>query len=299
VSAAPQSYSTHVAKDQPKKRTDIAAIITAGSITAVIAIAVAIYLFLTPGGTSSETPAPAPSPGGQQPVVQSPEQPVQPPPPPATPAPLPTDPLQTQDPEVSAVHIMYEGSTRADISIKASEGLYLYASIEPYGVITDVLWESSDPGVLQAEPVHGSDIEVYVYGIAPGDAVLTVTAGNLKQTCLIRVLENQVYTPMHLMLRDAIDLSIDGVVISIEWTSGRHRGNSTVFERLYNSNDWIMYGVSDTREVFPTFGYAGDAFTIGFPTTTRIYYLFEDGTGYFRNTDGTNNENLKWEYWIY
>ena len=54
----------------------------------------------------------------------------------------------------------------------------------------------------------------------------------------------------------------------------------------------------EKREVNPDFSlaYEGNAFSIGFPTTQRRYYLFEDGTGRFGRPDYTYNETLTWSF---
>jgi len=51
---------------------------------------------------------------------------------------------------------------------------------------------------------------------------------------------------------------------------------------------------SNNLKVSPAFSYENDVFMIGFPTTTRIYYLYNDGSGNFSQPDGTNKENLTW-----
>jgi hypothetical protein len=59
-------------------------------------------------------------------------------------------------------------------------------------------------------------------------------------------------------------------------------GTTTVFERDEYTLDWIMYSRDGSvRQVEPSFSLRGSTFLIGFPTTTRVYNLFNDGTGFF------------------
>jgi len=57
---------------------------------------------------------------------------------------------------------------------------------------------------------------------------------------------------------------------------------TTVFERYSGANEWYMYSRDgDYREVEPTFWIERGVFMISFPTTTRVYNIYEDGTGFF------------------
>jgi hypothetical protein len=58
---------------------------------------------------------------------------------------------------------------------------------------------------------------------------------------------------------------------------------------------WMMHSRDGSyREVHPDFADEGASFTIGFPTTSRRYFLWEDGTGRFGMRDGSNSEDLTW-----
>ena len=89
----------------------------------------------------------------------------------------------------------------------------------------------------------------------------------------------------------------NGFRITFTWQDGRLSGKQTVLKRSSNSNNWLMDGAdgSATRSVEPSFSSGVDFIVIGYPrTTTRSYYIFEDGTGYFCEPDGTNRENFTW-----
>ena len=57
---------------------------------------------------------------------------------------------------------------------------------------------------------------------------------------------------------------------------------TTIFEREPFTTEWIMYSRDGSvRPVEPTFAYYGNVCLISFPTTEKIYVIFDDGTGYF------------------
>ena len=102
-------------------------------------------------------------------------------------------------------------------------------------------------------------------------------------------------------LVDSLNGTRDGVILVMAWSNNE----VTVFERECNSQIWMMQSRDVTaanayREVSPAFSFdhAGEVIKIGFPTTTRLYHLYKDGTGHFSNTDGTKYEGLTWEYTI-
>jgi len=99
-------------------------------------------------------------------------------------------------------------------------------------------------------------------------------------------------------LKDSITGKRDGVTLVISWFNDE----TTVFEKERNSHIWMMQSrdlsaANAYREVEPTFYFdqTGEVIKIGFPTTTRLYHLYKDGTGHFSNTDGTSYEDLMWE----
>jgi len=84
--------------------------------------------------------------------------------------------------------------------------------------------------------------------------------------------------------------------LEIRWSSD----TITSFERNgYISHDWIMNsrtgGVSD---VFPSFSRSGSTIEIRFPTTTRVYYLYDNFTGVFGDEYFRWNYNSDWDDFI-
>jgi len=94
---------------------------------------------------------------------------------------------------------------------------------------------------------------------------------------------------------DTLDLLYIGLVVYAfgELTIYWENGTQTMFYRDYAEHDyWGMFSRDgDHREVFPEISMQENAVVIGFPqTTTRLYYLYEDGTGMF------GDETLSWSF---
>ena len=87
-------------------------------------------------------------------------------------------------------------------------------------------------------------------------------------------------------LYDAINDPFHVVSLYIYWYDGRE----TLFVQDLN-NDWIMFSRDggDPTEVLPDFTLrGGHTLEIRFPTTPRVYYLYDDHTGIF------GDEELTW-----
>jgi len=256
----------------------------------VIVLTVIIVLFLR-NGPSDNPAVPAPSPSGAaapapepNPVQAQDPDPTPPPAPPSAPSPV----------EVQSVIIEHHGSPISDISVMVGEQIILDALILPSEVNASIEWTSSNQDIFVINETQNGRNAVII-GINPGSATLTVNAGNASRICMIYVSDYG----MHQRLGDAILTTSDGVVLTITWyTEGR--GRSTVFERVPNNPVWMMESRDgDYRQVEPDFSYESDAFSIGFPTTTRRYFLYGDGTGHFSNRDGSSYEYLTWDFYVY
>jgi len=211
------------------------------------------------------------------------------------PEPTPTpEPVSTPEPEVESLDITENNIIVTEISLVEDEELMLSSLIYPADVSAEILWTSSDNNVFTITPRDTDASNALLKGTAPGEAVLVVTAGNVMQTCIVRVTRSLPDDePVHITLGNIVMDTSDGVDIRILW---RNR-EITVFERAAGGSRWMMQSrTGDYRQVIPSFSFRNDAFTIAFTTTTRVYYLFEDGTGYFRNPNGSNSEALDWEF---
>jgi len=200
------------------------------------------------------------------------------------------DYIQGMPLEISSIVLLYSGRVQTEFHTRVGETITLRAQLLPDGLDYDVSWESSDPDVLEISQVGQAGLEATITGLFPGVADIVVTAGNFEMYYIVFVDDY----PLHAQLEAAIDDEIEGVWLTILWTSGEHNGQETSFLRARNDDTWIMHGVTDTREVYPIFNMEANAFTIGFPNTARIYYLFADGTGYFREPDGAYAEDFIW-----
>jgi len=102
-------------------------------------------------------------------------------------------------------------------------------------------------------------------------------------------------------LWQSINNTGDSVSMVMTWFDNR----TTVLLREQDRQIWTMKsrdlseaGDRIINKLSPAFSLEEDVITMSFTTTPKIYYLFEDGTGYFRNPDGTNSEVFTWEFAI-
>ena len=85
---------------------------------------------------------------------------------------------------------------------------------------------------------------------------------------------------------NAVKSNADSIEISIIWEDGR----KTIFTRD-SDRDWVMTSRDGgTSSVHPDFSHSGSTIEIRFPTTSRVYYLYDDFTGVF------GNESFRWDY---
>jgi len=158
------------------------------------------------------------------------------------------------------------------------EGWHPYDGDEIY-VIEYVLWESPAPMIL------------LLYTDGPSGDLLKTT---------IRFYDDgpypesppwqKPYVYPSLVLTDAIRKSTAHILIVINWIED---GRTTTFERAAGSNDWIMHSRDGTTStVYPTFPKEIGIIKISFPTTSKLYYLYDYLTGEF------GDEKFTWEYTI-
>jgi len=76
------------------------------------------------------------------------------------------------------------------------------------------------------------------------------------------------------------------IEITIIWEDGR----KTIFTRD-TDREWVMTSRDGGASiVYPDFSHSGSTNEIRFPTTSRVYYLYDDFTGVF------GNERFRWDY---
>ena len=157
-------------------------------IMAVFTVAAGVLLFTTPAEADDQTPPDEP-PGLELPnddAIDSMEgiHPVPPPPEEEEePEPEPAPPLK-----VTSFTITYEGNKKTEFMAKIGEVVPLRVKVEPVGVEFDeVYWESSDTSVFEVVSVDVNGSGANVTGIGKGSGVLTVTVGDVEETCTVYV----------------------------------------------------------------------------------------------------------------
>jgi len=86
----------------------------------------------------------------------------------------------------------------------------------------------------------------------------------------------------------------------MSWIYADTSGETSVFLRSGNSENWeiLRRGTGVRDRVNPSFWYDGVRLTISFPTTPRVYNLFNDGTGYFSDPGHEDHEGLVWDLFV-
>ena len=100
--------------------------------------------------------------------------------------------------EITAIVITHEGQNVSNFKLDVYSRYTLHARIEPAGVDTEITWENSNPSAL-AVLVNSDGNEVIIRGVGPGDAELTVTAGNVVQKIETRI-EKPPVTPREFII---------------------------------------------------------------------------------------------------
>ena len=100
--------------------------------------------------------------------------------------------------------------------------------------------------------------------------------------------------PLHIQLGNVIFNTSDALEIHVNWESGEH----SVFYREAGTLKWTLYSRrGDIYELQITFKYEDDnLITMQTGGTDRKYHFFSDGTGYWRNPNGSHHENLEWTF---
>jgi len=207
----------------------------------------------------------------------------------AEPAP-PVSQETLEDTYVTSIILFRDGRAQTEFHTKLDEVVTLHAQLLPEGSTAAITWTSSDPDVLEIISFGPNGSEASVVGKVPGVVDITVSAGNFEMSYIVFVDDY----PMHIQLQNAINNKDEPLWLILTWTSGQHNGDETVFEWDDDIGEWIMEGAYSMSQPEPIFGETNNALTIGFEDTQRVYYFFADGTGHYRNPDGTNDEDFVW-----
>ena len=275
-------------KKQPKKSSNRTGLITIIAIILIAAAGIGIFYLLQPPSSVQEAPE-VPLPIAQAPDTTAEDE--------NTEDPVPLAPLSTPAPqeaqgdsEVTSIVIYRDGRAQTELHTMLDEIITLRAQILPEGSATTVTWESSDPDVLEIISYGPNGMEASVVGKIPGVADIIVSSGGFEMSYIVFVDD----FPFHKQLESAVKNKNEPLWLMITWTSGMHNGEETVFEWDVDNQLWIMEGAYSRSEPEPVFGETSTAFTIGFSDAPRVYYFYADGTGHYRNPDGSDNEDFIW-----
>ena len=203
---------------------------------------------------------------------------------------LDIDYLQAIPDDVASIILTYSGRPQMEFHTRVNETITLRAQILPEGMDYDIQWESSDPEILEVLQIDNSGLEATITGIAAGVADIIVTAGGFTMDYVVFIDDY----PLHLQLENAINNEQYGIWITIIWTSGEYNGYEFSFLRDQHYGTWVMHGASASEEVEPIFNMELNAFTVGFPDTTRLLYFFADSTGHLGEPGSDHTEDFIW-----
>ena len=95
----------------------------------------------------------------------------------------------SNDRTMESLAITYANSERTEFTCRVGDRVPLSARLEPAGAGTagEITWASDNPSVLEVVPSNLEGTNVQVTAIGNGTATLTVSAGGLEATCIVRV----------------------------------------------------------------------------------------------------------------
>ena len=191
---------------------------------------------------------------------------------------------------VSAIEVLRGGRVQEEFHVSVGETVMLSARLIPEGASGDITWSSSDPEVIEVSQSNISGTDATIIGIGAGVADIIVTVGNIEERYVVFV-DNM---PVTMQLENALNDSDTAIWLTISWLDDDRFGQEIVFERDLDTQTWTLESAAERGEVEPTFGNEDGVITIIFPTSTKIYYLFDDSMGFYRNPDGTDSEDFMW-----
>jgi len=107
---------------------------------------------------------------------------------PSTPPPNSETPPETTTVEVQSVIITYANVKKTDFTEHIGIKVPLKAKVEPPGIEVDIEWTSSNTDIFEVVPKDVNGNAADVIGKAKGDATLTVRAGDVEATCIVRII---------------------------------------------------------------------------------------------------------------
>ena len=90
-------------------------------------------------------------------------------------------------PDAESVTITSEGEPVSKSDIFVGDSLTLHILVEPEGVVDEIIFTSSNPAILEAVTSSFNSNEIIVKGISEGNAILTVSVGEISVECAFNV----------------------------------------------------------------------------------------------------------------
>jgi hypothetical protein len=202
--------------------------------------------------------------------------------------PLQTADVQEREPELVPITLPYVMPDILGLSYTDARNLLTELNLTLQIELEQIPSEEDSGVVLETIPYSGEvlasgDKVIVRYSMGPSESPPTPEALPPTPSPL----------PLEVMVAEEIFNATqrlgETIVLEITWDDGR----VTLFTRDV-SGVWFMFGrAGDNREVHPTFTLKDTRLEIRFPTTTRVYFLYDDYTGIF------GNEHLWWRYEVH
>ena len=262
------------------KRNNRKAVVMTIVITFVLAAGFGLFLLFSSPGPEQDNTGDAPPVNGSIEnnsgiQVLSPDERDVPPPAPA--------------PDITEIQLMFNGRVQTEFHTGVNSAISLQALLIPEGADGEVFWKSSDPDILEVS-LNGDG--AVIVGVAAGVADIIVSAGDLEFYYIVFV-DN---LPFHEQLENAVADKDTPVWLTLSWTGTSAAGRETLFERAAGDNVWSLEDTSGRSGILPVFSSEDNVFIIELPDSSRLYYLFADGSGHLSNPDGSDKEDFIWSF---
>ena len=103
--------------------------------------------------------------------------------------------LEGPPPDAESVVITLDGTPVDRAEIYAGDSAVLRILVEPEGAVDEIIFSSSNPGILDAAASNYNLDEIVVTGVSDGSATLTVSVGDISVECTFEVIIRYVEVP--------------------------------------------------------------------------------------------------------
>jgi len=191
---------------------------------------------------------------------------------------------------VSEIVLFNNGRLQVEFHVSVGETIILTSGLLPEGAVSDVIWSSSDIEVIEVTQTDSTGFEARIVGVGPGVADIIVSAGGVEETFVVFVDNLSVI----IQFEDALNDEDLPIWLTIMWIDEDRLGEQLVFERDKDNQLWMMESAAERRAVSPTFINENGVMTIRFSDTDSVYFLFDDGMGFYGHHGAPDNENFLW-----